>query len=233
MEEQLVPSAGYSPQNNSYGTDYTLKFSSSYGFGSSSLDDCSTTSNYCNLADTFDLSLLGDSYDDQDMATVPSPSWSPMNSMNEQTCWQQSFYASSPSGDFHAYSPDCKPILGNDVGTSPIHASSYDSYEPHFKNGGSGGLVQAFAANGTGNRNLLLRQCLEDTSFQQKFNFKPLDLPSMPVMAQNEQQMAANQTRVSSSTQFIACKVMLRCFKSLRSFSGFRCVSIFVFMVHT
>lgn len=175
MEEQMVPSAGFSPQSDSHGTEYTLKFPH-YGFNGMTEEPAT---NYCNLADAFDLSLLGDGYDDQDMATVPSPSWSPTHGMNESTGWQQSFYASSPSsGDYNAYSPDCKPVILSN-GNSPIH-SSFENFEQQK------GLI-----NATGNRNLLLRQCLEDTSFQQKVNFKPMDF-TISLLGANEQMNAGS-----------------------------------------
>jgi hypothetical protein len=204
MEEQTVPSAGFSPpQSDPYET-FVPKFQQSQNYGPilSSLDD---PSSYGNLADTFDLSLLGDSYDDHDMATVPSPgSWNPSASM-EPACWtQMSLYAASPLGsEGHRgpFSPDCKPgLLSGD--SSPNHSVAYENninimcQSPQTP--GSVSAMSPMSAAET-DRNLLLRQCLEDTSFQRKVNFKPMDLPASSLLGEIESDM-----RVSESPLLLA-----------------------------
>ncbi|CAL8104920.1 unnamed protein product [Orchesella dallaii] len=234
MEEQTVPSAGFSPQPEYITPDY------SYGppqiqqqthqqhnqqqhqqhhnqqqqhqhqmHSSSGMNPCLE---YSDLAESFDLSLLGDSYD-KDMATVPSPSsWSPLGSM-EPTTWQQmSFYAASPP-EFRAFSPDCKPFgelqqnngssngnnnnannnaTGSNNGNAPSNNPTNMGPATPPSSGGSGnalldGLAYQSTADSLSNddvsncnrtsTNILLRQCLEDNTFIEKYNFKPLDLP--------------------------------------------------------
>ncbi|CAG7723417.1 unnamed protein product [Allacma fusca] len=194
MEEQTVPSAGFSPQPNSYDSEYMSKFTTTQAnYGSVVVTGTDESPNYC-LAETFDLSLLGD-YDDNDMATVPSPSWMPGSTL-EPTSWQQvSLYASSPSTDYRAFSPDIKPAL------SPVHHFSSDNYSstspmcnsPTPSNNSNNHIMcnigngKALSPEPMGiDRNLLLRQCLEDTSFQQKYNFKPLDIPSASLLLEND-----------------------------------------------
>ena len=199
MEEQTVPSAGFSPQPDPYDSGYmTTATTARYmgqGYGNVAPTTIEDPATYNNLADTFDLSLLGDNYDDHDMATVPSPSsWSSAANY-EPTTWQQmSLYAASPSGDQRAFSPDCKPAL------SPVHpfaSNSNDSYQAAgtlcnrsttpimmVPCGGENTIIKTEPGVVGCNKNLLLRQCLEDTSFQQKCNFKPMDLPSSTLMGE-------------------------------------------------
>lgn len=164
MKEQTVPSAGYSPpQHSSYDVSFAPKFGT-FGTTLSSLEE---GAGFGNLAESFDLSLLGDGFDEHDdTAIVPSPgSWIQTSGAFEPSYWQQmSLYSGSPqdSADAYlAYSPDTKPLL-----SPPIQ---------HF-DGVKDGETNP-STNGGINRNLLLRQCLEDTSFQKKCNFKPLDIP--------------------------------------------------------
>jgi len=158
----MVPSLGCSPvQNEAYECNFVPKYMS-YGPNFTALDD---GVGYGNLAETFDLSLLG--YDDHDTALVPSPgSWQSSGAL-EPAYWQQlSLYAGSPQGcggdGYSAYSPDTKPVL------SP----QFHPFDGDFGSGIQGSGVDV----AEGNRNLLLRQCLEDTSFQKKCNYKPLDI---------------------------------------------------------
>ena len=207
MEEQTVPSAGFSPpQSDPYETSYIPKFQHSQNYGPmmTSLDD---PTSYGNLADTFDLSLLGDSYDDHDMATVPSPgSWIPSASM-EPTCWQQmSLYAASPLGSdcYRAFSPDCKPSLLSSGEASPTH-SAYESngnISIMCNSPQTPGSVSAMSpmSSAENDRNLLLRQCLEDTTFQRKYNFKPMDLPVSSLL---ENELLAMRVRIISSSFYL------------------------------
>jgi len=152
---------------------------------------------YGNLAENFDLSLLGDSYDDHDMATVPSP----MVSSMESNCHQLSFYASSPSSDFRAFSPECMKQYGGNESLSPSNNSATHVNEhtnnallcsnnvgqgTNNQNGNSTLENSLSPSNDVGgdcgrSTNVLLRQCLEDTTFQAKYNIKPVDLPTITI----------------------------------------------------
>jgi len=186
MEEQTVPSAGFSPiQTDSYESPYIPppKYQE-YTPTLASMDD---PVSYGNLADTFDLSLLGDCYDDQDMATVPSPgAWMQSTSSLEPTYWQQmSLYAASPVGSdcYHSFSPstDCKPELQLSGDSSPIHSPG--SYGRQIANRLCHSPASVVAET---ERNLLLRQCLEDTTFQKKLNYKPIEIPSSSFLDDND-----------------------------------------------
>jgi SAM pointed domain-containing ETS transcription factor len=149
--------------------------------GSLTTPTLESAASYCNLADTFDLSLLGDVYDDHDMATVPSPSWSPQGAL-EPPYWQQvSFYGGSPSGgDYRAFSPDCKPSALLSANSSPVHLPSY--IQDPSNNIVVGDVNALCGSSGESDRHLLLRQCLEDTTFQRKFNFKPMEFPGSNIL---------------------------------------------------
>lgn len=166
----MVPSGGFSPQSDNGNSNFALSNSSysNYELSSSSFADCN---NYGNLADTFDLSLLGDSYDG-DMATVPSP----MASL--EVSWQQtSFYAPSPTSENRAFSPNCFKPFSNDQ-MPPAGANNQP--ESMISNNGISTLSPTNDV-GSNERNALLRQYLADTTFQAKHNFKPLDLPTITV----------------------------------------------------
>lgn len=192
MEEQTVPSAGFSPQHEymDCGTGY-------YGMPPQQpfynnqqhpqqhqhqvLHKANSGSGQMEyMADYFDLSLLGDAYEDKDMATVPSPSsWPHLGIM--EPAQQMSFYASSPA-DYRAFSPDCSPVkpvaCENGGGGSGPNTPSPPPPQPaqaaalNYPVGSPAGQLTEDCRN-----NILLRQCLEDNTFLEKYNIKPLDLP--------------------------------------------------------
>ncbi|OXA53181.1 DNA-binding protein D-ETS-4 [Folsomia candida] len=168
VEEQMVPSGGgFSPQpDNSNGPSFGNY--SNYDTSSSSVtpfDVCT----YGNLADTFDLSLLGDSYDDGDMATVPSPM-----ALGLEASWT-SFYAPSPSSELRAFSPDClKPSFSSNRDQMTPAAASNNPMLPSgimCSSNNNNGISTLSPSNDVGQneRNALLRHYLEDTTFQSKF----------------------------------------------------------------
>lgn len=183
VEEQMVPSGGFSPQpdtssndGSSNGGQYSFGYSSNYDTSSVTPFDVGT---YGNLADTFDLSLLGDSYDDcHDMATVPSP----MACLEAMGWTPTSFYAPSPSNsEFRAFSPDCLKPYSNAtngdqltpavVSNNPMltNANINNSLVSMCGNNGISTLSPSTNDVGNNERNALLKHYLEDTTFQSKF----------------------------------------------------------------
>jgi len=189
----MVPSGGFSPPTIRFDSSAETKSPAQPGFGQN-LGSFEDNMSYSNLADSFDLSLLGDFCNDHDMATVPSPSWSPSAS-TEPVAWQQlSFYAASPGSDFQAFSPDCKPVLSPAHQTFGGEQMMAACLSPASSVNSPSDGSQAMD-NMDGDRHLVLRQCLEDTSFQRKCNFKPLELSTTALSV--ESNSYDNNSRVS------------------------------------
>lgn len=250
MEEQTVPSAGFSPQPE-YMTGGGVETSTYYGNSGNGMSHLQPTQpqhqmhphhhlpptsatlggngggngnacyDYNTSFDTFDLSLLGDSYEDRDMATVPSPSascWSPLGAM-EPTAWQQSsFYANSPP-EFRAFSPDCKPFAAPDIQQSSnsnagspsppqqqqqqqildnANAAASPSLSNNSSNGDANLAHHQHLHGNSSATDILLRQCLEDNTFIEKYNFKPLDLPINALPPSNDAVGVADTNMVSA-----------------------------------
>jgi hypothetical protein len=220
----MVPSGGFSPQpfhdsgytNNGNNNKYCVDAN----YGSTGMVQIEEP--YGNLAETFDLSLLGDAYDDHDMATVPSP----MVSL-ESNCHQMSFYAASPSSEFRAFSPECMKSFNNNNGGGEQQQQQHHLNGSSNNNNNNGPLSNGHnlimmcnnnamlgdngnstlesslsPSNDVGGdcgRNVLLRQCLEDTTFQSKYNIKPVDLPTITINEHMDDMMVCIHNIISNS----------------------------------